>query len=224
MIRGIVFDLDDTLYPSSEYFEGGIRAVARYAGEKYGIAPEEAYAYMRILYNRYGVREVLAKSVCHFGLDASAILELVSVFREHRPSLALYPGGRQMLQSLFDTYSLALLGDGEPEVQERKVAALRIRRFFKAVIFTGRFEESRGKPSPFCYNLVAQILRSAPQHLLYVGDNPLLDFSGARRAGYRTLRVIREDLAGQTFPVELDADDTIHALTDLERYLHELAL
>jgi len=151
MIKGIVFDLDDTLYPFEEYLESGFKAVARYGGEKYGIDPEESYAYMKILYTKYHEREVLGRTVCYFGLDTDVILELVSVFRKHNPNLALYPGYRKTLNKLKERYTLALLADGEPEVQSKKVRALRLTNYFKNIIFTGKFDESKWKPNPFAF-------------------------------------------------------------------------
>jgi len=221
MIKAIVFDLDDTLYPADDYVESGFRAVARYAGEKYGIDPEHAYAYMKILYTRYGEREVFSRTVCYFDLDTSSIIELTSAFRNHSPVIALYRNYRRTLEDLGTVHALAILADGDPEVQERKLKALRIRKLFKNVIFTGKFDESKWKPNPFCFNLMARVLRLPPHELVYVADNPLTDFLGAKKAGYYTLRVLTGPMAAKKVPMEFEAHFRIRDITEIRECLDE---
>jgi putative hydrolase of the HAD superfamily len=221
MIKGIVFDLDDTLYPSQEYLESGFRAVARYAGEKYGIDPEESYAYMKILYSRYGEREVLARTVCYFSLESTAIIELVSAFRDHTPALALYPGYRKIIQNLGDDYTLGLLADGDPDVQGRKIKALRIQRQFHNIIYIGKYNEAKWKPNPFCFTLMARVLGHHPRELVYVADNPLTDFLGATKAGYYTLRVLTGEFKDKNVPMEFEAHRRIKDISEIQDYINE---
>ena len=221
MIKVIVFDLDDTLYPSQEYLESGFRAVARYAGEKYGIDPEESYAYMRILYSRYGEREVLGRTVCYFSLEPNAIIEFVSVFRDHNPSLALFPGYRKVLQNLGDLFTLGLLVDGDPEVQARKIRVLRIQRLFKNIMYVGKYSEAKWKPNPFCFTLMARVLGHHPRELVYVADNPLTDFLGAKKAGFYTLRVLTGELKDKNVPMEFEAHRRIKDITEIQDYINE---
>ncbi len=221
MIKGIVFDLDDTLYPLEEYLESGFRAVARYAGEKYGIDPEESYAYMKILYTRYGEKEVLARTVCYFNLESSAIIELIAVFREHPPIVALYPDYRKTLAELAVRFRLGILADGDPDVQGRILRALRIQKHFQSVIFTGKYDEAKWKPNPFCFTLTARILRCHPRELVYVGDNPLTDFLGAKKAGFYTMRVLTGPLRDKIVPMEFDADAQINDITQIREVINE---
>ena len=221
MIKGAVFDLDDTLYPFRDYLESGFRAVARYAGEKYGIDPEESYTYMQVLYSRYGEREVLARTMSYFGLESSVILQLTSVFREHRPSLALYPGYRKTLQNLGNFYVLGMLADGDPEVQNRKVSALRIQKYFRNIIFTGKYDEAKWKPNPFSFTLMARVLNLHPKDLVYVADNPLTDFLGAKKAGYFTLRVLTGEFAERKVPMEFEAHRSIKSVNELQESIND---
>lgn len=221
MIKGLVFDLDDTLYPFDDYIESGFKAVARYAGEKYGIDPEHSYAYMRILYSRYGEREVLSRTVCYFGLEVSSIIELASVFRNHPPTLALYPKYRRTLEELRTCYVLGLLADGDPKIQDRKLKVLRIRKIFKSIIFTGRYDESKWKPNPFCFALMARVLRLHPHEIVYIGDNPLTDFLGAKKAGYYTLRILTGQMSDKILPMEFEAHCRIKDLTEIQGCLNE---
>lgn len=221
MIKGIIFDLDDTLYPSQEFLESGFRAVARYAGEKYGIDPEESYAYMRILYSRYGEREVLGRTVCYFSLEPNAIIEFVSAFRDHNPALALFPGYRKALQSLGDFFTLGLLVDGDPEVQARKIKVLRIQRHFRNVIYIGKYNETKWKPNPFCFTLMARVLGHHPRELVYVADNPLTDFLGAKKAGYYTLRVLTGEFKDKNVPMEFEAHRRIKDISEIQDYINE---
>ncbi|HQF88785.1 MAG TPA: HAD-IA family hydrolase [Acidobacteriota bacterium] len=221
MIKGIIFDLDDTLYPFQEYLESGFWEVARYAGGKYGIDPQESFAYMKILYSRYGEREVLSNLVSYFSLEPSAIIEMISVFREHRPNIALYPAYRKTLQTLGDTYVLGLLTDGDPGVQDKKIKSLRIQKYFKHTIFTHKFEEAKWKPNAFCFTLMARVIGCNPRDLVFVGDNPLTDFLGAKKAGYLTVRVLTGEFRDKAVPMEFEAHRRIKDLTELQDYMNE---
>jgi len=221
MIKGIVFDLDDTLYPFEQYLESGFRAVARYTAEKYGIDPEESYAYMKILYSRYGEKEVLAKLVNQFSLESAAIIELMSVFRDHKPTIALFPGYRKIIQNLSNYHVLGIMTDGDPDVQGKKINALRIQRHFRSIIFTGKYEDARLKPNTFCYTLIARVMGVHPRELVYVADNPLIDFLGAKKAGLLTLRVLTGEFKDKSVPMEFEAHRRIKDITAVQDYINE---
>ena len=58
MIQAILFDLDDTLYPESEFALGGYRAVARAAAANDECDYEEAFDCMQNAFRAKGRKEV----------------------------------------------------------------------------------------------------------------------------------------------------------------------
>ncbi|MBP7866916.1 MAG: HAD family hydrolase [Acidobacteria bacterium] len=220
MIRGIVFDLDDTLYPYDEYLESGFLVTAKYLGAKYGVDPRQALEYMKALHSRRKVKEVFSNTVKRFKLDSAVAIELVSVFRKHKPVLALFSGYRPLLDALARSYILGLLVDGEPDVQERKITALRIDRYFKSLLYAGKYEDSKAKPHPFLYQLMARVMGLHPKETVFVADNPFLDFIGARKAGFLTVRTLTGEYADKESTTDFDADHRIqdlHALPEVLR-------
>jgi FMN phosphatase YigB (HAD superfamily) len=56
-------------------------------------------------------------------------------------------------------------------------------------LFTGTYPDGAGKPSPHPFRVILGRLGAEGSEAIYVGDNPLKDFLGARRAEMGTVRV-----------------------------------
>lgn len=190
MLRAVVFDLDNTLYPERAYVDSGFRAVAGWVEERLGIPGRRALAELGDLFDR-GVRgHTFDRFLEAHGIDPDGFVpEMVRVYRDHEPDIALDPGARALLRRLRARYRLGLVTDGPGAVQRRKVAALGLARWFHAIVFTDDLGPDHGKPSTRPFEVVLGRLGALPREAVYVGDNPAKDFLGARRVGMRTVRV-----------------------------------
>ena len=96
MIRGVVFDVDDTLYDERDYVRSGFTAVANVAAT----SPEEAATLAEWLYVGFqqGVRgdafDRLRAAFPEVGRRVSTP-GLIDVYRRHRPSIVLAPGSNR---------------------------------------------------------------------------------------------------------------------------------
>jgi putative hydrolase of the HAD superfamily len=120
-IRGVVFDLDDTLYPEREFVLSGFRAAAELFEIRHGFGG--LFEAAGELFEK-GCRGTIFNDALRFlGIEPVPRLveALVEQYRAHRPKICLYPDGDWALTALRSTCQLAILSDGYLEVQERKL-------------------------------------------------------------------------------------------------------
>ncbi len=192
-VEALVFDLDDTLYPERDFVYGGHRAVAERVFLDHGIDVEpilRAQFESGVRSNRFG-RALAALGVV---ADEAYLRTLVDVYRGHactlRPFVATagLPGLRRA------GYRLGLVTDGVAAVQRRKLAAVGLAPLFDAVVYTDELgDRSFWKPSQVPFARCLAVLGVEPARAVYIADNPLKDFSGARALGMATVRVRHPD-------------------------------
>ncbi|HLP14936.1 MAG TPA: HAD family hydrolase [Bacteroidota bacterium] len=187
-LQAVLFDLDDTLYPESEFVFSGFRSVARWAQETLGYSYEASELRLRELFTN-GVRRntfnVWLKEAGN--QDVKNIERAITIYRNHVPEIQPYPEVPLLLKRLQQTYTLGIISDGVWQVQERKLAALGISSFFTTVIFTDKFGSEFWKPSPEPFKMALDQLKVHSSAACYIGDNILKDFKGARIAGLTTI-------------------------------------
>ena len=224
MIRGLVFDIDDTLYDEREYVRSGFFAVAQVAGHSDG----EATALADWLGTAFeaGIRgdtfDRLRASFPEVGGRVSTAA-LVDAYRAHLPDIALSTGVPEMLDRLEALgLRLGVLSDGHAASQMAKVAALGLERWFDPILLTGSREPRFAKPGTAGFEAIAQGWRLAASELVYVADNPEKDFAGPRRLGWMTVRLAHpRQLRHRLEPADEDhqPDVVIGAPADLLRLL-----
>ncbi len=222
-MQAVVFDLDDTLYPERDYVLSGFRAVADWAERQLGIAASLAFDELCRLLDAGVTGHTFDRWLETHDLPAGGLVPaMVAVYRGHVPRILPYPEVPGVLDHLRGRYRLALLSDGDGGVQRRKLAALGIRDRFDAVVFSDDEGRAAWKPSPRPFEVSLGRLGVRGDEAVYVGDNPLKDFVGARAVGMRTLRVRRPDgLYRHLEPPshEHRADEEITSLEPLETML-----
>ena len=186
--RGIVFDLDDTLYPERDYVLSGFRAVAAWASQHLGLPAGKGFSELAALFEQ-GVRgDTFDRWLKAHHLEPDGVGQLVSVYREHQPALEPFPGIEDLLDMLGVKQSLGLLTDGYLAAQRAKLDALGLARHFVATVFSDAWGRQAWKPSPEPYRAILDRLGVASSECVYVADNPLKDFLGARRVGMSSIR------------------------------------
>ena len=190
MLRAVVFDLDDTLYPERVYVESGFRAVAVWTEQHLGVPAQRAYAFLLGLFEA-GVRgDTFDRFLKSEGVERDGwVPRMVRVYREHEPRIASYPEVPELLGRLRARLRLGLVTDGQSAVQRGKMAALGLAPSFDAVVYNDEFGRRAWKPSPRGFQIVLERLGVEARAAVYVGDNPVKDFLGARGAGMSTVRV-----------------------------------
>jgi putative hydrolase of the HAD superfamily len=198
MIQALVFDLDDTLYRERDFVKSGYRAIARWVSKSYGCDCRRLYDTMIDTLDTQGREWVMTAVVEQFPEEWLSIEELVSVYRNHRPAISLYPGYSDHLKRLSRQYRLGIITDGLPEVQERKVKALGLESLMDAIVYTWQYGKEREKPHPYSFGLMLESIHIDAANALYIGDNPVKDCMGAHRAGMQYAQINHTGATGKS--------------------------
>ncbi len=188
--RAVLLDLDDTLYLERDYVASGFRAVGRWMAERYGV--DDFARVCRELFERGRRGDVFDAALAALGLaDRVPVVELVRVYREHRPDIRLLPDAERLLRRLHRRVPLALVTDGPARVQRRKLLALGIAPLFDVVTVTDELGREFWKPHPRPFLATLDALGVAPGETVWIADNPAKDFLTPRRLGMYCVRVRR---------------------------------
>jgi putative hydrolase of the HAD superfamily len=220
MTRALVFDLDDTLYPERRFALSGFDAVSTHVAARYGVSRRAAFSLLRRELAARRRAEVFQTLVGHFDLAESIVDELRDVYRAHAPALKLPPATRAVLGVARVSWKLAVLTNGIPEIQRRKVAALGLAPLVDAVLYAHEIGE--GKPDPSVFLAACDAVDVPVEASVMTGDNPWCDVDGARRAGLRAIRIRRGLHAhigeGNTGP----ADATVRDISEVPWHAERL--
>jgi len=217
MLKGVFFDLDDTLYDEMQFVKEGFRSVSLYISKNHGINQNIAYKLLLDSLEKYGRGYTFDIVLKKFDLfSKKLILRLLTIYRTHRPKLSLYSGARLVLTDLKKQgYKLALITDGNVAVQRSKIEALKLKRFFKCIVISDKYGVKRRKPHHFPFKKALKILNVHADETIYVGDNPYKDFVNAKRIGMHTVRIMRGQYKNININKEHDSHFRIDNLNEL---------
>lgn len=188
MIRAVVFDLDDTLYPEISYAEDGFRKAAAVLEGLYGV--KNAYQKIRTLFDedRMGVFGRLCSSE---SLPEKAVEDAVDTYRKNQPEkLEFYPKTKDVLQYLRQNgFKTGIITDGRPFSQRAKIRALGAEAYFDAIIVTDEIGREYRKPHPRAFEEMARKLNVRTEEMMYVGDNPQKDFAVKEYLPLKTVQI-----------------------------------
>ncbi len=203
MITTVVFDLDDTLYDEIEYCKSGFAAVAEFLANQSESASANSITVQTDMKRIY---EVLWEQFCtgnhtktfnaaldelETSYDDELILELIEVYRRHKPKITLPSDSRDTLCELSTKYTLALLTDGFLPGQQFKVQALGIEKYFKSIVYTEQLGREFWKPSPVGFEKILHSLEARPESTVYIADNEKKDFIAPNKLGFLTIQILR---------------------------------
>jgi putative hydrolase of the HAD superfamily len=193
MTRLIVFDLDDTLYPEKAYVRSGLKALSKFLEKKFGIV---GFYEGSIRIFEKGVRgRIFESTLANMGIDYGdeLIPEMVECYDSHAPNIGLYEDAMSTLRYLKCNNRLALLTDGFPCIQKRKIEALKIESLFDKIIYTDMLGREFRKPNLRSFREAAKAFEVENPECVYVADNSGKDFLAPNKLGWLTIKVKRED-------------------------------
>jgi len=177
LIRGVLFDLDGTLFDSWDlYIEAYIRTLKKYVGRRLSLAE---------LLRLHPVSEIgLLRSVVGDSRLADAHREFLGIYRALHGELfgGIYPGIVEMLAELrYQRVSLGVVTGKSKAAWEVTSTAIPLGKF-DAVVTDDDVDQP--KPNPDGIALALQRLGLNPEEAVYVGDSPG-DAEASRAAGVR---------------------------------------
>ena len=224
LIKGIVFDLDNTLLDFMKMKEFAVKAAVKGMIEA-GLKVDEEQSYIDIIaiYEEFGwenqkVFDVfMEKSIGR--VDNKFLAAGVVAYRRAREAnLMAYPNVyRTMMALVKKGIKLAVVSDAPSREAWMRIYYLNLYHFFDAVI---TYDDSgERKPSEKPFQMALNALGLQPDESIMVGDWPERDVVGARQIGMRTAFA----RYGDTFGTQHSgADWDINDIYELVEILNEL--
>ena len=218
-LRGIVFDLDDTLYPQVSYKRSGFNVVSAWAASQFNLKQTDVLSELEHILAEHGPSYpcMFNRLVERLAVDTRYVAEMVRLFIEHEPRIRCFDGVLPMLSRLRSKYRLGILTDGRLMVQQRKLSALGLKKKVDKILCSDAL--GLKKPAPELFQWFEDAFGMNAEKIMYVGDNPQKDFYGANCRGWRTVMV----KTGQSLPSSIQAgyepQVEIPAVVDLDALL-----
>ena len=190
-MKAIIFDLDNTLYNVEQYCFGAFEEIAECLSKKHDLSKQESYKrVVKLWRGKTSMYSHLFDELLDL-LDLGNELEnVIEIFNNYDGELKPYPDVIPTLRELKKrNCKLGMITDGNVERQKRKIRLLGLEGFFDAIVFTKELDNP--KPSEIPFQEAISELKTTPQKPFYVGDNPLIDFEGAKKVGMKTVRVLK---------------------------------
>jgi FMN phosphatase YigB (HAD superfamily)/biotin carboxylase len=175
-IRGVIFDLDDTLYSEKDYIKSGYKAVAYYL---------KGNDYADRLWDFFQEGKPAIDSLLEeIGRENEKENCLIR-YRNHKPVIRLYNGIAELLKKLkAHGIKVGLVTDGRPEGQRNKIVSLGLENLVDDIIIT---DELGGiqfrKPCDISLRIVQRRWKLPFEQLMYIGDNAAKDFHAPKQLG-----------------------------------------
>lgn len=158
----------------------------------------------------------------HYSIDVNKqeLEDMVYEFRKiDRGYAKLYPGVKEMLETLSKNYTLILASYTQGAYSERELEELGIRKYFSYCVFSSYIGFK--KKSDVFYKKCLEVAKTDPSNCIMVGDSLSEDVFMANRNGMRTVWVINPLSKDKEIPdVAPDASvpiELIHTLPTIIR-------
>lgn len=192
----VVFDLDNTLIDRQRAFSEMLKErIAATLPEHKKHLKEQAIADILEWDNNGTVsRSVSFKKYCEkYEVTCMSSEELSNYWTTISGSVVyLFDDVRKTLEYLKDRYRLAILTNGSPISQRRKLESTGILDLFELSVVSG--EVGIDKPDARIFDYMCNRLNALPKQCLYIGDNYINDVLGARNAGWNAIYLNRNHL------------------------------
>lgn len=218
MVKNILFDIDDTLFPSTE-FSSLARKNAVNAMISMGMQGdfETLNSKLKSIIEKKGSNYPRHfDDLCsEMGVADSArfVAAAISAYHDTKTSIAPFPTVPMTLLRLREGgFRLYAATQGSAIKQWDKLIRLRIALYFDGVFVSEELQENKGGGF---YRKILETLNSKPGTCIMVGDREDADIAPAKAAGMRTVRLV----AGRHASVPSNADFVIKDIAELPAIL-----
>jgi putative hydrolase of the HAD superfamily len=226
MLQAVLFDVDDTLYSTSQFARNArLNAVRAMHDAGLAVAPDLLMRELEEVIQEFGsnydhhfdklINRVPAEK--YEGVN-KALLVAAAVIHYHRAKecdLHPFPDVRPIFRGLRDAgLTLGIITDGLRIKQAEKIIRLGILDYLSPNAVFISDDIGISKPNVKLYERALKDLELDPEKVLYVGDNPKNDIDPPNSLGMNTVRVRRGGRHDQT-PSETEPNYDINNFCDL---------
>ena len=190
-IKGVVFDLDNTLLDFMQMKEFAVKAAVKGMIEA-GLLVDEGQSYREIIaiYEEFGwenqqVFDVFIEKQVGYVEHKFLAAGIVAYRRAREANLMAYPNVNKTLMALTKAgIKLGVVSDAPSREAWLRIYYLNLYHFFDVVI---TFDDSgERKPSAVPFKMSLEALQLEPKETIMVGDWPERDVVGAQQIGMKT--------------------------------------
>ena len=175
-VKGVIFDLDDTLYNEKQYIKSGFNAIERYLDIQG--ASEKLWNYFQL--NIPAIDAYLNEINC-----SEKKAECLKIYREHKPEISLKEGVEKAISKIkAKGIRVGIITDGRPSGQRNKIAALSLEQIVDDIIITDELGgEQFRKPCDIAFRIMQRKWQLPFEQIMYIGDNVDKDFQAPKQLG-----------------------------------------
>ena len=190
-IKGVVFDLDNTLLDFMQMKEFAVKSAIKGMIEA-GLVVDESLSYNEIIsiYEKFGwenqkVFDVFIKKQIGKVDNKFLAAGIVAYRRAREANLMAYPNVYKTLMSLAKSgIKLGVVSDAPSREAWMRIYYLNLYHFFDAVVTYDDTKERKPSSKPF--KKVLDLLKLNPKETIMIGDWPERDVVGAKQLGMKT--------------------------------------
>ena len=222
-IKGVIFDLDNTLLDFMKMKEVAVKSAIRGMIEA-GLEIDEVESFKDIIsiYEEFGwenqkVFDVFLNKSIGYVDNKFLAAGIVAYRRAREANLLAYPNVNRTLVNLTKLgIKLAVVSDAPSREAWMRIYYLNLYHFFDAVI---TFDDSgERKPSSIPFEMALKKLKLKPQDSLMIGDWPDRDVVGAKQIGMRTAFAVYGDTFGTKYSgADWDIQDISEIITIIKQ-------
>lgn len=216
--KHLIFDLDGTLYDEYDYFKAVLENIsAIIMNDNPHLKQTELYN--DILADFYSKGTQYKNYFSHISQkyygDDSRGRYFFSIYCNIEANLQLYPDFLQLVNVLKgEGILMSLLTNGTIEAQKNKIRILKLDQIFDYICVARELGDDWEKPNPDVYKRILDLHNVKTEDSMYIGDNPINDFQGAKELGITTVRLRRGEFKDLFENVNL-IDYTIEHFSEL---------
>ncbi|MGV8176879.1 MAG: TIGR02253 family HAD-type hydrolase [Candidatus Bilamarchaeaceae archaeon] len=222
-VQYIFFDIDDTLFPTTEFAEMARRNAVRAMIENgLGAEQDEIYSEIqRILKKKGSNYELLFDDICKkFRVRQSrtrVVAAAVAAYHNTKSSILPYPEVPSVLLELKQRgYMLYCATNGNAKKQWDKLIRMGIALYFDDVFVS---DEVGVRKSGAFFKKVLKKVGAKPDECVMIGDREDMDVVAPKAVGMRTVRMRRGKYADTPTVADIEAKDLREAVHKLNRAL-----
>jgi putative hydrolase of the HAD superfamily len=173
----VVFDLDDTLYEERYFYESGVIAVIT------AIESIKKTKVSKKFRSKILMKKNFLDYVCdYFSLNSKEKLDLLSVYRNHKPSIELTNTNKNLIETLVQKcMKVIILTDGRSTTQKNKLNSLGL------INLEHYISEEYKSEKPDLKRFILIENKYPDCKYFYIGDNTSKDFIAPNQLGWETI-------------------------------------